>query len=954
VGRREERDRIVAALERARDGAGSVLLLAGEAGVGKTRLADEIAAEATGLVLRGGARQGGATPYEPIAAALRTHLRIAPDALAGCGPLKRHLALLLPELGRAPAAGDRPTLFEAVRCALAHLAAERELLLVLDDLHWSDAATLELLSALAEPLSGLPVLVLAGYRADGLPRDHGIRRLRNDLRRAGRLDEVTLAPLERDETHELLEAVLDGPVSPGLVRAVHDRTEGVPFFVEELARALQTAGRLARGHRGLELAGAGKVPLPDTVRDAVLIGAAELADDARAAADVAAVAGEEFELDLVAGLAGEPALARLLASGLVVEGDGGSARFRHALARDAIYADVAWLRRRALHREVAAALEATGAPAMRVAAQWLGAREDERARAALIQAAAESEAMHAYRDAADAGRQALDLWPDGDEAGRLETLERYAASSELAGDLAEAVRGWREVADIRGSRGEGRPLADAQRRLAAAYDLKGERESAFAARRVAAEVYAARDLPGEAAVEHLAMANHLRLSGKHVAAVELARTAAAEAGAAGRDEVRIRALGLEGMARAKGGDFEPGLATVRGALAEAVERDLTAVAAELYQRLSLVLYDAADYGRAQQALDTALELCRASGAAGTEEACVTCLAYVLRDRGEWSDGAAICRDLIASGSSVFVAEGLLGSIHGFQGRISSARRLLASSLAVSSRLGHYNMTVDATAALAAVAAHEGAHEEAAEHCRALLARWSDTDDHHYALGGLRWAAAWFARRGERREAHACIEALTRIASASGHAEALAALAHGIAETALLDGDADTAASQLATAVELHRAIDMPYVRAQIELRAGVALAGTGDREGAVERIAGAYRTARKLGARPLAAEAASEMAALGESVVRRLGRTAAAEAEAGGLSRRETEVVRLLAVGRTNREIAQDLFLSPRTVDMHVRNILRKLDCRSRVEAAGRASELGLLADPPAPLPSRD
>ena len=113
---------------------------------------------------------------------------------------------------------------------------------------------------------------------------------------------------------------------------------------------------------------------------------------------------------------------------------------------------------------------------------------------------------------------------------------------------------------------------------------------------------------------------------------------------------------------------------------------------------------------------------------------------------------------------------------------------------------------------------------------------------------------------------------------------------------------------------------------------------------ALERLGDAYRTARKLGARPLASEAAKEVAALGESVTGRLGRRAAADADADGLTRRELEVVRILAVGRTNREIAQELFLSPRTIDMHVRNILRKLDCRSRGEAAHRAGERGLLA----------
>ena len=134
---------------------------------------------------------------------------------------------------------------------------------------------------------------------------------------------------------------------------------------------------------------------------------------------------------------------------------------------------------------------------------------------------------------------------------------------------------------------------------------------------------------------------------------------------------------------------------------------------------------------------------------------------------------------------------------------------------------------------------------------------------------------------------------------------------------------------------------MPFERAQIEHRAGVALAAAGERERGLERLDEAYRTARKLGARPLASDVARDVAALGESVGRRLGGRAADES---GLSRREREVVRLLAAGRTNREIAQELFLSPRTVDMHVRNILRKLDCRSRVEAAGRARELGLAA----------
>jgi ATP/maltotriose-dependent transcriptional regulator MalT len=254
------------------------------------------------------------------------------------------------------------------------------------------------------------------------------------------------------------------------------------------------------------------------------------------------------------------------------------------------------------------------------------------------------------------------------------------------------------------------------------------------------------------------------------------------------------------------------------------------------------------------------------------------------------------------------------------------------------------MRVDSTASLAFVAAAEGADAEAVAHCGALLQHWGDSEDCHYAVWGLRWAAAFLARRGDLDGAHACAEALTRVASQTGHPDALAALAHALAETALAAGDADTAAEQLSRALDLHRTLDMPFERAQIELRAGVALNAAGERELALDRLSDAYRTARRLGARPLAAEAAREVAALGESVARSLGRRAAADAHGGGLSRREVEVVRLLAVGRTNREIAHGLFLSQRTVDMHVRNILGKLGCRSRVEAAHRAGELGLLA----------
>jgi DNA-binding CsgD family transcriptional regulator/tetratricopeptide (TPR) repeat protein len=945
VGRQAELERLDEALDGARLGHGSLVLLAGEAGVGKTRLAEELADRSGAAVLWGRASQSAPSPYGPIVASLRAHLRARPDGFDGCGALMPHLALLLPELGEPAKATDRATLFEAMRCALERAAGgEEPLVVVLDDLQWSDDATLELLPALAESLADLPVLVVAAYRSDGLPRDHLLRHVRHELHRGGRLDEIALGPLGPSETANLLEAILGSVPAPSLTRAIHDRTLGVAFLVEEFALALLLTNSLFAGRKGLELA-TGEVPVPDTVRDAVLIRASELSPEGRSAAEAAAVAGEEFELDLLAKVSRPDGMAELLNSGMIIERDVGRAKFRHALTREALYADVPWLRRRSLHRRLAAELEAAGATGMELATHWLGARHEREARDALLLAAEESRAVHAYRDAARAGRQALELWPEGeDEPRRVEALESYANSAELGGELSEAARAWREICALRQAEpGAGAVYAAAQSRLAAVLDMRGDREAALAARAAAAQCYATDGRHAEAAVERLAMANYLRFAARHSEAIELARAAVLDAKRAERPDLRARALGLEGVAEAKRGEYEKGLRIVRTGLTLAVEHDLTPAAAELYQRLSVVLYDSADYRRAQKTLDSALELCRRTDEPDTELACVTCMIYVLRECGEWAEALRLGQELIDARTAAWFAEGLLGVIHAAQGKVSSARRMLSSSLAGATTAGHYNMTVDTTAGLAHLAAIQGDFEAAAEGCRSLLTLWESSEDHHYAISGLRFGAGFFSRQGDLAHAHACVEALAQISSETGHGDALAALASAIGETALASGDGETAAERLAHAVELHRTLDVPYERAQIELRAGVALAASGEKELALERLGDAYRTAKKLGARPLAGEAARQVAELGESVVERLGVRATGDADGAGLSRRELEVVRHVAAGRTNREIAQELFLSPRTVDMHVRNVLRKLDCRSRVEAAQRAGELGLL-----------
>ena len=182
--------------------------------------------------------------------ASRSYLRERARWALQCGtdPLS-HLRPLLPELGPAPRSTDRETLFEAIRVAFGAIAAHEATVVFLDDLQWADAATLELLPSLAEAAEEWPLLLLGAYRNESIPRGHPLRRLRTDLRRAGRLVEFEVEPLDAAATAELAGRLLDGGSRPGARAALYDRTQGIPFFVEELAAALKAGGRLRRGNR---------------------------------------------------------------------------------------------------------------------------------------------------------------------------------------------------------------------------------------------------------------------------------------------------------------------------------------------------------------------------------------------------------------------------------------------------------------------------------------------------------------------------------------------------------------------------------------------------------------------------------------------------------------------------------------------------------------------------------
>ena len=271
LGREGELEELAQVFSRTSEGEGGLLLLVGEAGVGKTRLAEAAVAAGSLDCLRGVAAEHGAPPYAPLAAVLRQYLHRDPAAFLGPHPLATHLHALLPELGNPPDVTDRETLFEALRRAFETISARRATVVFLDDLQWADAATLELLPSLAEAAATWPLLVLGAYRSDEIPRGHPLRRLRADLRRARRLAELSVEPLDPEATARIAARVLGAEPGPRLRAALYDRTHGVPFFVEEVAAALKAGSRLESGPNGLELDEGSGVPIPETLRDVLRV-----------------------------------------------------------------------------------------------------------------------------------------------------------------------------------------------------------------------------------------------------------------------------------------------------------------------------------------------------------------------------------------------------------------------------------------------------------------------------------------------------------------------------------------------------------------------------------------------------------------------------------------------------------------------------------------------------------
>ncbi|TFV63114.1 UNVERIFIED_ORG: LuxR family transcriptional regulator [Bacillus sp. AZ43] len=987
VGRASELARLLAALDRAASGRASTVLVAGDAGVGKSRLLDELTCRATDRgvrVLTGHCVDLGdvGLPYLPFVDLLRpvgadpdlAPVSSADPALAAllagrpvaAPPVQpaadgRDLSRPLPNRAAPQPVDDgRLQLFESVAALLCELASSGPLLLVLEDLHWADRSSRDLLRYLLARMVDEPVTVVASYRSDDLHRRHPLRPLLAELVRLPGVERLDLAPLPEADVSALVRRLVaaSGTLSDSAVEDVVARAEGNAFYAEELVAA------------GLE----GEA-LPWTLTDVLLARVEQRSPAAQQVLRIAAVAGRRVRHELVAAVGGlgdgelEAALAETVHHHLLVVSDDGRYRFRHALLREAVLADLLPGERVRLHAAIAAYLAAE--PGAGTAAERAHhARESNDlpgAFLASLQAAEAACSVGAPAEQLQHLEAALSLWPAVPEAEALAGRDHAALLLETAGaartvgELHRAVALLRSALDLLGPDSDPAVRARVHYTLAQAMvrveDIAGgHRESSAAMALVPA------DPPSE--VRTWAAATHARMC-YSIGAVEEAEAAAAEALAA------ADALGLD----AAWSDIAvtqmrslPGMdpAEVRTRLDEALRRARRSGDVDIEMRVLFNLATVAfEAGRIAEALEWTTRGTKHARDLGIEwsfyPAELRHLQVTARYMaGDWDASLAEADQLarVPEMAAHVRADGLLVLV----GRGDpNARKRLDWARSLTTRLNaHILLGLVTAASEVDLAAWEGdartAVDVARDISRRMLRAWPD--DHLGVLRpvGTALAAVGDAAAAARRDgdaatvehwttagaelvgiARSAVDIYRKNYGDTIGVEGLAWIARVDAEAARLQGD---------PAPELWRAsveafgFGHVYEEARSRWRLAEALLATGDRAGAAEQAALAHEVAVRLGATPL-------RSAL-EALIRRgrldVGGVRTVEVSAV-MTPREAEVLRLLAQGRTNRQIGAELYISEKTASVHVSNILAKLGANGRTEAVAIAAARGLLSD---------
>lgn len=959
VGRRLELAVVEDLLAELADGGRWTLLVSGEAGIGKSRLLSELCARAferdLRVLLGHCLNLETVLPFAPLVEALRGLLsdRTAVQLADTAGPSAEQLARLVPELRTVVDPGgseDRLALFSAISDVLRKVAAERATVLAVEDVQWADASTRDVISFVARTVDAPLAVVLTDRDTDQEP---SVTSWLEELTRSARGERLELGPLEGSAISELVEAIADRRPSAAEVARLTERTSGNPFFVEELLSA-------PGGELRSELAGLLRRRID------------RLDPDARRVVDAAAVGGSPtLDGDLLAAVTGIepetlPQILRAIVDGGVFDvrpGDRGY-RFRHGLVAEAAEAAlvpdqlVAWHRAWAQVLSVRASTEPDVLGA--VALHWEAAGEPGRGLPAALAAADAATTVFAHPEAAAQYERALRLWSETDVAPQLdrgEVLERAATASALAGDPSRAVT------LVRGALAETEdPLRSGllNDRLAEFLITAGDEEAGLAAMQRALELIPAEPPTAEAAFVRaraaygtLATDRFRKAKGFVDEAVRISRLIDAPAQLAWALSVRTyissclgdferAALDLEAAEHAAdvadAADDEAGDGT-RGR----DERRLMLG----WSRLSLLV----ESGEYDAALDLARQVIPVARAVGRDlrEGIATrgYAAWLCFQLGRWQECEGLLEELVDLKRQAHFhghVTRLRLDLEVATGRFTAAEGRIGDDVVLPS--SDAQAQLEFTRARAEMELWRGRPTEALAVCEAGLRRTLHDGAGHLASGLL--AAALRAHADLRGRTDAASEEdrrrlLDRLRAATENhrqGEVVAWRATGLAEFARAAGDRNPQVWHDATAA--WEDLRVPYRAAYCEFRrAETLLHGSGARSQADGPLRSAHAVAVSLGAAPLL----NQVEALGRRARIPLttddGRLEHHEVAARtdpladyGITARERDVLALLAEGRTNADIARTLFVTEKTVEAHVSNLLRKMGAANRVEAA--------------------
>lgn len=954
LGRATERRIIADAVAGVADGRGLVLSITGEPGVGKTILAGEALrqAGASGFrTLRGTcARFQAAVSFAPLVQALYPLVEPTEhDLTAGLPELARLFAGLPTERdGPARDPGtERSRLFDAVHTLIRRAAAARPVALLIDDIHWADPSSLDLLAYLALCLGDDRCLFVVTDR--GEPVD-AVRRFRAPLRRADRVVDVRLGPLTPDQVAALVAEELAGEPPQPLLELLDGRAKGVPLYVISLLASLRARGRLFRSG-GRWVLGAGPPDgLPDELVDVIADRLDELAASELDILAALGVWGDGVTRGMVAALMpdGEAAvehLDRLVAAGLVDERVRGTVSYhaRHPLVVEAAGARLSARERRRLHAAAAHHLleRARSADAGLIAhhVRLAGPAFDRtRALEILTGAAEEAGADRGGHESLLLAEAAVTLIRQAGRADLLPgALERVAESAALAGAAATAIDAWREAIGARG--GDGIAAGRCRRRLALLQLEHGDPDGA------ARTLDEATDLDGPRAIRERYRVLLLRIT------------------FALRSDDRVR-LGRELT------EFRPVAEQLGlGAMAELFERyvdtpmDRIIIIAGTDDTLTLAatvansvtdndqtlvipwhrpwIVDALARGDPPEAIRRAHQVPEHSAVSpGTYSAAIALEAFAHWLAGEWDTAlrltghALVIAHRQANHRSVALSLVVRGLVLVHRGDLDRAQECVADARSMFGRGDKHTVsTIDTVAGVVALA--RGRRDEALTTC-------GQASPINY-LGLLTLSVqVTMAARDEDRDR------LDRLAGQVGAVAGPWAAALSCRVMGLQEGDP----AALTEAADALAALGMPYEAALVHLESAdlePAMSSTAQRA-TVAQVMTAMATFDRLGAAPAADRA--------RRLLRRLGHRPPPGRPTGrSLSEREQQVAALVALGLSNAEVANRLFISPRTVTTHLERIYRRLGLSSRAELSryvAASGEPGLRrATDTVPLPAR-